>query len=86
VHELTLAAEICRIAERAVGPGRAERIREVTVDVGDDAGVEPSSLSFCLEALLDQSPFHHARPRLVREAGDVLRVRSVEVDDDDSDD
>jgi Zn finger protein HypA/HybF involved in hydrogenase expression len=86
MHELSLAVEICRIAERAVGPGGTRRIREVTVAVGDAAGVEPSSLSFCLETLLDEPPFHHARPRLVRETGDALRVCALEVDDDDPDD
>jgi Zn finger protein HypA/HybF involved in hydrogenase expression len=81
MHELRLASEICRIAETHAGPAGAAAIREVAVDVGDTSGVEPESLTFCLEVLLSQPPFAAARPRLFRLSGDELRVRYVEVDD-----
>ncbi len=81
VHEMSLAFEICRIAERAAGPERVGQIVEVGVQVGDDAGVEPENLSFCLEVLLRQPPFVNAVPRLLRQPGDVLRVDYLEVDD-----
>lgn len=81
MHELSLANEICRIAEANAGAAGPAAIREVAVEVGDESGVEPDSLTFCLEVLLSQPPFGAARPRLIRQPGDVLRVSYLEVDD-----
>jgi Zn finger protein HypA/HybF involved in hydrogenase expression len=78
---MSLALEICRIAEQAAGPERVGQVVEVGVQVGDDAGVEPENLAFCLEVLLTQPPFAKAVPRLIRRPGDVLRVDYLEVDD-----
>jgi Zn finger protein HypA/HybF involved in hydrogenase expression len=86
MHELSLAAEICRIAERAVGPDRAARVTSVSIEVGAESGVEPDSLEFCLGVLLARPPFAHARPCLTRIPGADLRVTSLEVDDDGPDD
>lgn len=75
--------EVCRIAEQqavAAGPGAASVVA-VGVDVGDASGVELSSLTFCLESLLAESPFAGARPVIHRLRGDVLRVSYVEVED-----
>lgn len=86
MHELSLALEICRIAEEQVGPSGAGRLVTVGVEVGDRAGVEPDNLSFCLEALLGAPPFGRARPAIARLPGDVLRVSYLEVDDAGPDD
>ena len=81
MHEMSVALEICRIAEQQVGPRRAGAVTAVGVEVGDDAGVEVSSLAFCLEAVLATPPFAGARPAITRLPGDVLRVSYLEVDD-----
>jgi Zn finger protein HypA/HybF involved in hydrogenase expression len=86
MHEMSLALEICRIAEHQAGPGGAGRVVAVGVEVGDNAGVEVSSLAFCLEELLAQPPFVKARPVIDRRYGDVLRVSYLEVDDGRPDD
>ena len=86
MHEMSLAMEICRIAEQAAGTARARHVREVAVEVGQDANVEPGSLAFCLEVLLAQPPFGRARPRLTHPPGDVLRVTHLEVEDGGPDD
>jgi Zn finger protein HypA/HybF involved in hydrogenase expression len=86
MHEMSLALEICRIAEQQAGQDGAGRVVRVGVEVGDDAGVEISSLAFCLEALLGQPPFANARPVIDRRPGDVLRVSYLEVDDGRPDD
>ena len=78
---MSLAFEICRIAERAAGPERVGQIVEVGVRVGDNAGIEPENLAFCLEVLLRQPPFVNAVPRLLRQPGDVLRLEYLEVND-----
>lgn len=80
MHELSVALEICRIAEAHAGIGGAARVVAVGVEVGDDAGIEPEHLIFCLETLLASPPFAGARPVVERSSGDVLRVGYVEID------
>jgi Zn finger protein HypA/HybF involved in hydrogenase expression len=82
MHEMSIALEVCRLAEEAVAPLGPECITSVGLLVGDDAGLEITSLAFCLETLLTQSPFVQASPELQRVPGDVLRLEFVEVDDD----
>ena len=86
MHEMSIALEVCRIAEATAGPGAADRVVTVAVDVGEDAGVEISSLAFCLEAVLAAPPFAGAKPEITRLPGDVLRVAYLEVDDGRPDD
>jgi Zn finger protein HypA/HybF involved in hydrogenase expression len=81
MHELSIAMEVCRMAEHTLGAD-ATRLRSVTLTVGDDAGVERDNLAFCLDVLLNQPPFRTATAHLARCPGDVLRVDHYEVDDD----
>ena len=81
MHEMSVALEICRIAEQQVGPDCAAAVTAVGVEVGEEAGVEISSLAFCLEAALATPPFTGARPDILRLPCDVLRVTYLEVDD-----
>ena len=80
MHEMSLALEIARIAEAKLGD-TAPQLVTVAVDVGDSAGVEFSSLEFCLEAVFATPPFAGAKPQIMRCPGDVLRVAYLEVDD-----
>ena len=81
MHEMSIAMEVCRLAEERLGTG-ARTLVAVGVEVGDESGVEPSSLEFCLEALLAGPPFGGATVELVRSPGDALRLTYLEVDDD----
>jgi len=72
--------EIARIAEDKLGED-SPMLAVVAVEVGDDAGVEPSSLEFCLEAVLATPPFRGARAEILRRPGNVLQVVWLEVDD-----
>jgi Zn finger protein HypA/HybF involved in hydrogenase expression len=81
MHELSVALEVCRMTEARVGAAGPGAVREVGLEVGDDAGVEIGNLQFCLEALLAEPPFAGARPVILRRAGDVLRLAYMEVDD-----
>ncbi|HWP72331.1 MAG TPA: hydrogenase/urease maturation nickel metallochaperone HypA [Gemmatimonadaceae bacterium] len=85
MHELSVALEVCRMAEERLGPD-AGRLRRIGIVVGDDAGLEPANLSFCLDALLGQPPFGAASVLVNRSPGDALRVEYYEVDDDNPDD
>jgi len=86
MHELSVAMEVCRMAEDRIGADASGRLRLVALEVGDDAGLEPDNLSFCLDALLSQPPFGEARALVTRCAGNVLRLDYLEVDDADPDD
>jgi Zn finger protein HypA/HybF involved in hydrogenase expression len=78
---MSVAMEICRIAEDQVGLEALPRVREIGLVVGYQSGIEPDSLLFCLEALLEQPPFTGAHPALELTSGDDLRVSYLEVDD-----
>lgn len=86
MHEMSVAVEVCRLAEERLSPAELPQLITVGLDVGDDSGLEPDNLLFCLEALLAAPPFHQARPEMTRCPGDVLRVTYLELDDDRPDD
>jgi len=86
VHEMSVALEVCRVAEEQVGRERLADVLTVAVEVGDYAGLEIRSFEFCLETLLASPPFGRARPLIERSRGDELRVCYLEVDDGDQDD
>ncbi len=86
MHEMSVALEICSIAERHVPSGQVSRIVAVGLEVGDDAGIEADNLEFWLEAILSSPPFKNARPVIKRVPGDVLRVSYLEVNNGSPDD
>ena len=81
MHEMSLAMEVCRLAEERLGDGVAALVA-VGLEVGDESGVEPASLEFCLGALLAAPPFAGATVTLVRSPGDALRLAYLEVEDE----
>lgn len=83
---MSVALEICRIAEATVGRERLPDVLAVGVEVGDDSGLERDNLAFCLEALLGHPPFRKARPVIEASRGDELRVLYLEVEDGGPDD
>lgn len=81
MHEMSIALEVCRIAETRLERAQLGRLVGVGLLVGDDAGIEPANLQFCLDALLAQPPFAGATTKIARCAGDALRVDYLEVDE-----
>ena len=86
MHELSLALEVCRLAEAVLEREGGAAIRGVGVEVGDDAGIERENFRFCLTALFTEPPFRGAQAELLPSAGDTLRLAYVEVDDGRPDD
>jgi len=82
VHEMSVALEVCRMAEERLEARQLGQLVSVGLDVGDQAGLEPDNLSFCLETLFAQPPFAGATPVITRVRGDTLRLSYLEVDDD----
>lgn len=81
MHELSLALEVCRVADAVREREQGTAVRAIGVEIGDEAGVEMENFRFCLEALLLEPPFVGARAELVPVGGDTLRVSYVEIDD-----
>jgi Zn finger protein HypA/HybF involved in hydrogenase expression len=86
MHELSLALEVCRIAELNAEPHGPSAVRTVAVEIGTDAGIEVDNFRFCMEALLGEPPFVGARLEILPGIGDDLRVTYLEVDDGRPDD
>jgi Zn finger protein HypA/HybF involved in hydrogenase expression len=86
MHELSVALEVCRMTEERLGADGLRTVRAVGVEVGEDAGIEIGNFEFCLEALLAEPPFAGARPVILRQPGDMLRLAYLEVDDGRPDD
>ena len=78
--------EICRIAEERMEGVGLERLVTVGLDLGDESGLEPENLRFCLETLLASPPFGAAHPAITRLPGDALRVTYLEIEDGRPDD
>lgn len=81
MHELSLALEVCAIAERHLAGRDAGQLRTVGVEIGDESNVEVENFRFCLDALLREPPFGAARPEIIACAGNDLRLAWLEVDD-----
>ena len=81
MHELSIALEVCRMAEERLEPEQLPLLVSVGLEIGEEAGLEPGSLQFCLETLLAAPPFGGARPVITRLPGDTLRLAYLEVDD-----
>ncbi|MCU0646835.1 MAG: hydrogenase maturation nickel metallochaperone HypA [Gemmatimonadaceae bacterium] len=81
MHELSIALEVCAIAERTLGD-RVPQLTRVGLEVGDGAGIVVENLTFCLDTLLTEPPFRGAGVEVSAVAGDVLRVSYLEVDDE----
>lgn len=86
MHELSVAVEVCRMAEERLRPEERVRLRTVEIILGEDAGLEPDNLRFCLEALLGAPPFGRAAPAITLIPGRDLALARMLVDDDDPDD
>ena len=86
MHELSLALEVCRLAEEVMERERGVAVRSLGVEVGDDAGIEVANFRFCLDALLTEPPLTGARAEILVTSGDSLRLTYVEVDDGRPDD
>jgi Zn finger protein HypA/HybF involved in hydrogenase expression len=86
MHEMSLALEVCRLAEERLGTAGSRRLRTVGLELGQAAGIECENLEFCLDAILAGPPFGAARTAITPVAGDDLRLTFLEVDDDGPDD
>jgi hypothetical protein len=86
MHELSVAVEVCRMAEARLAPEDLPRLRTVELIVGDQSGRAPQNQPFIIEALLGAPPFGRAAPAITHAAGRDLALARLLVDDDGPDD
>ncbi|MDX1624665.1 MAG: hydrogenase/urease maturation nickel metallochaperone HypA [Gemmatimonadota bacterium] len=79
---MSVALEICNLAEEQVGRDALPRIRALGLEVGDRAGVVVANLEFCLETLLERAPYAGAELVIERREGEVLRLSWLDVDEE----
>lgn len=79
---MSVALEVCRMAEERVGLDTLGLVSALALEVGDQSGVEPDNLEFCLDVLLGQPPFRGAKVVMNRTPGDALRLDYIEIDDE----
>jgi Zn finger protein HypA/HybF involved in hydrogenase expression len=83
---LSLALEVCRLAEEVMARERGVAVRGVGVEVGREAGVELNNFKFCLDALMQAPPFCGGAAEYLPADGATFRLAYVEVDDGRSED
>jgi len=66
MHELSVAQNILQIVKTHLPEGAEERLRSITVRVGEDAGIVPESLEFSFQVLTHATKFDHARLHIER--------------------
>jgi hydrogenase nickel incorporation protein HypA/HybF len=69
MHELSLAAEVIRLAEKEAAGNGASVIREITIEIGALSGVEADAFQFGLELLVKGTLLGQAALDLVRIPG-----------------
>ena len=74
VHEMSVALEVCRIAEEQLGIEALPRVTGMGLEVGNRSGIMADNLAFCLDTLLTHPPFGAART-VIRRSGLPRRSR-----------
>lgn len=69
MHELGLTQHLIEIAERAARENGATKVRSVTVEIGDLAGVVPESVEFCFDACSRGTLLEGSRLEIIRIRG-----------------
>lgn len=69
MHEMSLAEGIVQLLEEHAHTQQFRRVKQIWLQVGELAGVEPEALTFCLDVVLRGSLADGAQVHLLREPG-----------------
>jgi hydrogenase nickel incorporation protein HypA/HybF len=81
MHEMGIASSILEAVRKELLPYPAARPVKVTVRIGAMAGVDPSSLTFCYEALVNGTEFESMRMAVESAPADELELASLELEE-----
>jgi hydrogenase nickel incorporation protein HypA/HybF len=71
MHELSIATQLVKVVTRVKEENSADRVGQVTVDIGLLAGIDRENLDFCFEAITKGTPLEGAHLKIeeVKPAG-----------------
>jgi len=78
MHELALTQEIVAIVCQAAGE---QRVRQVTLEIGQLTCVTPDAIEFCFEVVAKGTLAEGARLNIRRTSGEELMVTTMEVEE-----
>lgn len=81
MHELGIAASILGAVEKELVLHPGYRASSVAVSIGKYAGVDPTSLLFCFDAVVKNSPLAPLSLHIEPRAGDELDLSSLELEE-----
>ena len=81
MHEMGIASSILDAVRKELTPYPDARPLKVIVRIGVMSGVDPNSLSFCYEALVNGTEFESMRMAVVEAAADELELASLELEE-----
>jgi hydrogenase nickel incorporation protein HypA/HybF len=81
MHELSIATAILDQARQQWDLRPGERLAKIGLRLGDFAGVDVNSLTFCFEALAKDTAFETVTLEIERTAQDELQMAFLEFDE-----
>ena len=61
MHEMSIAQSILDIVDEYMTKENGRKLTEVAIEVGELTAVVPDSLTFCYEALVENSPYRDSK-------------------------
>lgn len=80
MHELGIANSILDAVRKEMAAYPAARCMKITVRIGAMAGVDPSSLTFCYQALVSGTEFEPMELAVENAPADELELSSLELE------
>jgi len=81
MHEMGIASSILDAVRKELLPYPAARPLKVIVRIGAMSGVDPNSLSFCYEVLVNGTEFESMAMEVVAAPADELELASLELEE-----
>ena len=69
MHEFSLAGEVIKLAETEAVKNKAQKVNEITIEVGDFSGVQTEFFKSALEILSEGTMLFKTRLNIVRKKG-----------------
>jgi hydrogenase nickel incorporation protein HypA/HybF len=69
MHEFSLAGEVIKLAETEAVKNKAQKVNEITIEVGDFSGVQTEFFKSALEILSEGTMLEKTRLNIVRKKG-----------------
>lgn len=82
MHEMSLMQNVLEIVLEAAENQGFDRVRKITLEIGDFSGVDPQAMEFCFDVVMEGSIAAGAALEIVRKPGEAWCMqcgRQVEI-------